>query len=237
MKAEHRHQLHTNILADRVGRLFQGMKSAPKSTSALVWVLVLLSFGTLAIWRYWSHASEANSSALWTEVDVATHDPRAGLRDLQNIGNQNPGTIPGRTADFELARLSLQNGLDTITEFKNDQAIDSIKRALRLYKTLAKQCADSPLLAQEALMGVAKAKESLIGVTPDEGEDDYGTLDQALEAYQNLASKYPKGLLGEEASRRMQKIEEQRPEIEKFYREQLRAGAKTPLLPKPPEIK
>jgi hypothetical protein len=35
----------------------------------------------------------------------------------------------------------------------------------------------------------------------------------------------------------MQKIEEQRPEIEKFYREQLRAGAKTPLLPKPPEVK
>jgi len=236
MKAQHRHQLHTNILADRVGRLFQGMKSTPKATSMLVWVLVLLSFGTFAIWQYWGHATETQHSAVWTQVDEATHDPRAGLKELQDIGAQNPGTIAGRTAEFELARSYLQNGTESFSSFRNDEAIKSLKEALRLYKELAPQCADAPLLAQEALMGIAKAKESLVGVPTEENhEEDYGTLDQALAAYQKLAEKYPASVLGEAAHRRVTEIETKKPEIEKFY-QQLRP-AKASSVQEAPHVK
>jgi tetratricopeptide (TPR) repeat protein len=240
MKAQHRHDLQTNILADRVGRLLQGMKSTPKSTSMLVWVLVLLSFGTFAVWQYWGHATETQHSAIWTEVDEATHDPRASLSKLQSIGTEHPGSIAGRTATFELARYSMQRsyspeGTESFSASKNDQAITFLKEALRLYKELAPQCADSPLLAQEALMGIAKAKESLVGVATEDDKDDYGTLDQALAAYQKLAEKYPESVLGKAARGRVTEIETKKPEIEKFY-QQLRP-AKAASVQEAPHVK
>jgi hypothetical protein len=246
MKAQHRHDLHTNILADRVGRLLQGMKSTPKSTSMLVWVLVLLSFGTFAVWQYWGHATETQHSAVWTEVDEATHDPRASLDRLQSISAEHRGTIAARTADFELARYymqrsSSQDSTELFSPSKNDQTLSFLKEALRLYKELAPRCADSPVLAQEALMGIAKAKESLVGVVPEDDKDDYGTLDQALEAYQKLAEKYPAEKYPETevvkaARRRVAEIEAKKPEIEKFY-QQLRTATKSSLPSKPPEFK
>jgi hypothetical protein len=238
MKAEHRHQLHKNLLADRMGRLVESMKSTPKTTSALVWTLVLLSLGTLAVWQYWGHATQVDSSARWTDVDAATHDPRGGTEKLQYISKNYPGTLAARTAEFQTARLLLQEGERLITSFRNKEAVDGIKTALRLYAELAQHCPDAPLLEQEALMAIAKAKESLIGV-PAEDEAtkklQYGTLEQALEAYQQLQKKFPNSTLGKMAEQRIKEIEDKGPQITKFYEDKLRAAATHPVLPDLPQ--
>ena len=104
MKAEHRHQLQTNALADRMGRLLKGVREAPKSTSTLIWVFVLLALGTFAVWQYAARATVSERSALWTRVDEATHDP-AGPVKLEAFETGNPGTLPARAAGFQRAGL------------------------------------------------------------------------------------------------------------------------------------
>ena len=46
MKAEKRHQLQRNALADRMGRLFETMKSSPRSSSTLVWAFIIVTLAT-----------------------------------------------------------------------------------------------------------------------------------------------------------------------------------------------
>ncbi len=221
MKAEHRKELHTNLLADRVGRLYQNMRSAPNSTSILVWVFLLLAVGTLAVWQYISGSTQSSRSALWGEVNTTLRDPellqiREGrIEVLKRIGDDHPGTIAGRTAHFEAARLLFESGQESITSADRSNAVKQIEEARELYSKLSKECADAPLLAQEALMGVAKADEALIGADPEKPV----SFDQALKDYLWLAQKYPDSVLGRQAKERADYLEQNQEAIQKFYTE------------------
>jgi hypothetical protein len=234
MKAEHRHQLQTNALADRMGRLFQGMKSAPKSTSTLIWVFVFLVLATFAVWQYTASATMKDRSELWTKVDDASHSPTAGAGELQRIADNNPGTIPGRAAQFQVARSSLQQGLQALAADDRNRALPLLKKARELYNTVAPSCVDMPMLAQEAMMGRATAEESLAAIpdTVDTGENAAaekseqtkepkyaGTLDRAQEYYRELVNKYPDSIWGRKAAERMKELESSRSHIEQFYAE------------------
>src|SRR5437016_918263 len=110
MKAQHRHQLQTNVLADRMGRLIQGMKSGRKSSSGLVWGFVLLAVVTIVGWQIYSRSLRAETSARWVNLDAVTHNPSISPEDLENFAQANPGTIAGRSARVQAARLALQEG-------------------------------------------------------------------------------------------------------------------------------
>src|SRR5438132_9452135 len=80
MKAEHRKELQTNFLADRMGRLMQGMKAGPQTSgSVVIWVLAALTIGTIVAW--YVAGMNSNRSPLWVrfEKDSADHDLE-GLR-------------------------------------------------------------------------------------------------------------------------------------------------------------
>ena len=98
MKAEKRHQLQRNALADGVGRLLQGMKSAPTTRSTLAWVFVILTVGTVVVWQYGAFATQAHYSALWTQVDSASRDLASGGEKLRQLGEENRDSLPGRSA-------------------------------------------------------------------------------------------------------------------------------------------
>jgi hypothetical protein len=247
MKAEHRHQLHTNALADRMGRLLKEMRSAPTSTSRLVWVFALLVVVTFLVWWLYAYGAVVRDrSALWTNVAAATHAPSAGPAEdvLQRIARDNPTTIPGRTAGFELARSQLQQGLQLLASDNRKEALALLKAARERYRELAPGCIDVPLLAQEALMGKATAEESLAGMveppsTEETGEksaqpkeENYaGSLDKALEYYRDLAIKFPDSILGKKAEKRANELEQQRSLIDQFYAEANKKAA--PLLSTP----
>jgi hypothetical protein len=230
MKAEHRHHLHTNVLADRMGRLLHGMKSAPKSTSTLVWVFIVVILGTFLVWQYAASATR-DRSALWTNLDEATHDTGNGPGRLQTLERVNPGTIAARTAGFELARWKLQQGLGFIATDDRARAVPALEEARTLYGKLVAQCTTDPLLAQEAMMGRATAEESLAiqpaatGVTPEgsaeeaKGEEHGGSLEKAREYYRELAKKYPESILGKKAAERANELEQptSRSKFEQFY--------------------
>jgi hypothetical protein len=236
MKAEHRHQLHTNALADRVGQLLKGVRSAPKSTSTLIWVFVLLALGTVAVWQYAAKATVSERSALWTDVDLAARDVGAGPVALHAIEIRNHGTLPARAAQFLLARWNLQQGLGSLVGDDRVRALPLLSDARKLYGELAPQCVDVPLLAQEALLGRATAEESLAGIVePAETtgtsatdgseqtkeEKRAGSLNKALEYYEELAKRYPDTIAGKEAEKRAQQLQQRtsRSEIEQLYDE------------------
>jgi hypothetical protein len=243
MIAQHRRELHTNLLADRMGRLVRNVQSAPKSTSIILWSFVVLAAGTFIIWEYAARSSQGSSSALWARVDIALHSPQEGTgqldnaaKQLDNVAKENPGTIPGRAARFEMARLQFERGQTNLTSFddiRRTAAAASLKHAQALYQQLAKECADAPLLAQEAMMGRAKAEEALVSVSNTEKPDEkLGDLDRALEYYRALAGKYPESILGQQAKAHIKELEDNRSKVESFYVELNELVPLKPALPK-----
>ena len=65
------------------------------------------------------------------------------------------------------------------------------------------------ILQQEALLGMAKAEESLIGVD--------GSIDQAIGYYQELAAKYSESFQGQAAKERAEALTQNKKQIESFY--------------------
>jgi hypothetical protein len=207
-----------------MGRLLHGMKSAPKSTSTLVWVFIVVILGTFVVWQYAGSATK-DRSALWTNLDEATHDMGNGPGRLQALETVNSGTIAARTAGFELARWKLQQGLGFIATDDRARAVPLLEQARTLYGKLVAQCTTDPLLAQEAMMGRATAEESLAiqpaGGTAEgsaeeaKGEEHGGSLEKAREYYRELAKKYPDSVLGKKAAERANELEQ--PKVGQFY--------------------
>lgn len=225
MKAEHRKELHTNLLADRMGRFLQGMKSGPKTKSMLGWVFAILAVGIFAVWQLVSSATSAQRSSLWVQIDSALYDPPETMADsLEAIAQANKGTLPARAARFQTARLLLQQGLETFASDRRAEAIRKIQRARDLYAQLARECLDAPLLDQEALMSVAKAEEALIGLpkpSVENASEDAATytFEEAVERYRQLANKYPESQLGKAAAAHVKELEANRESVVALYRE------------------
>jgi hypothetical protein len=219
MKTEHRKELQTNILADRMGKLLQSMKTAPRSSSMLIWVFAVLIVGTYALWQYYAHAAFTERSKLWTDLGVAIQDSDTGWQRLPAFAQANPGSIAGRAARFELARIRLQQGLESLgSPSEREAAIKQLVETRREYKTLAAECPDAPLLAQEARMAVATVEESLDGVPdPENPGTTHGSLQLAVAQYRELAAEYPDSPMGKIAAGRAQAIERDRAQVEKFY--------------------
>ena len=217
MKAEHRKELQTNYLADRMGRLMQGMKAGPQNTGSMViWVLVALTIGTVVVW--YIAGMNSNRSPLWVrfEQDSDRHD----LEGLMQLANANPGTLPARAARLQRARISLEEGLASLYGIQREAAVSQVEQARQLYADLAQECTDDPILAPQALMGAAKAEEALAGIPKaDDASESLGSLDKALEYYRRLTKNYPNSFLAKAAQERVDSLEKNRDDADKFYQE------------------
>ena len=214
MKAEHRKELQTNYLADRMGRLMQGMKAGPQNTGSMViWVLVALTIGTVVVW--YIAGMNSNRSPLWVrfEQDSDRHD----LEGLMQLANANPGTLPARAARLQRARISLEEGLASLYGIQREAAVSQVKQARQLYADLAQECTDDPILAPQTLMGAAKAEEALAGIPKT--DDASECLDKALEYYRRLTKNYPNSFLAKAAQERVDSLEKNRDDADKFYQE------------------
>ena len=236
MKAEHRKELHTNLLADRLGRLVHKARTGPKGTPVIIWVFVGLAVVAIGFWYYFVTAGKSERAAQWARLDQATSialaagDREAFRDELNQIAEEGKGTVPGRAARFQLARFLLQQGLkDQFAEVPSrDRAIESLEKARELYRKLATECQDAPVLAQEAMMGAATAEEALIAVPQtDDAEKFRGTLDQAIADYDKLAGTYPDSAQGIAARKRAEDLRDHYQQWQEFYAQlNQRAGSK-----------
>jgi len=230
MKAEHRKELHSNVLAHHLNTWIKAVKSKSSPTSITFWVFGALILVLIGAWFYYQSYKAKAASALWTRLDVATST--GNVRALQEIADANAsrGTVQARTARFQIARLKLQRGLNSLGSEKPDPedsgdgktprtqrqaAIANIEEARNLYNELAPEASGFPLLVQEALMGAAKAEESLIGIPKADGSGDRGTLERAKELYDKLAKEYSDSFQGKAAAKRLAELDN--PETLNFY--------------------
>jgi hypothetical protein len=234
MKAEHRKELHTNLLADRMGRLVQGVKAGPGPKSAIVWVIVGLACVTGIGW-YWANRARDRSGEAWVAFNKSTNPntyPEIQLSELKNLATNNPGTIAGRTARFQRARLLLGGGLKSVYsaagslpalqahERSREQAVKDLEEARTLYRQLMPECSEDPVLEPEAMIGAAKTEEALAGIPKADNPDvGLGSLDEALKLYRKLADspEYGRSAWGLEASQRCQEFDTRRADIDQFY--------------------
>lgn len=217
MKADHRKELQTNLLADRMGRLVQGIKAGPQSSSAFAWVLGGLTLVAVVGW-YWAGSHGARQSEDWVRLlNDSNRDPRG----YAEIARQSPGTLPARTARFQQARSLLNLGLTTFYfPGSHGQAVKNLNDAGKAYRELLGECQGNAILEQEALLGAAKVEETLSSTpNPDNSDVKLGSLDKALTFYQRLADNYPDSFEGKQAQKRVEELKDSatRSRIEEFY--------------------
>ncbi|MBY0522576.1 MAG: hypothetical protein K2R98_04235 [Gemmataceae bacterium] len=215
MKAEHRKELETNVLADRMGRMVDTFKHGPQNPKTWWYALaaaVVIGGGIWAI-VYFTGQNREKSSALWTKLENIGQntDFNQTIKELDELATSNAGTIPARTANFEEARLLLSRGMENLGSLdQHPSALDELERARTLYEQQEPKVKDTPLLQQEAMMGAAKAEESLIG-------SGRGTIERAQELYQKLADAYPDTFQGEAAKKRIAELKSKRQQVLDFY--------------------
>jgi hypothetical protein len=217
MKAEQRKQLEQNELVARLTRWWKGDGTGKSSTTtwAVVGVIVLVVVLIFA-WRYYSESSAKTRSALWGELQLA-----AETSQLEQIVESNRGTPTARAAKAQLARGWLQDGMSKLgSEFFRPTAIENVEKARKAYDELLKESTDDPPFQREALLALAKAEESLVGVPKkDNAAEDRGSLEKALELYRELESKHKESMQGKIAAERAAEIQKNKQEILTFYKE------------------
>lgn len=194
MKAEHRKELVTNTLANRLGEAVQTMKEGPSRGTLFVLIAIAVVVILVLVWRYLASSAEEADSTRWFRWDSLTtpEQLKAFAEDAEVEGHPQ-----GRLARVAEARRSLHEGLRQLGNVgTRKQAMEDIERAADLYGKLADQCADKPLLHQQVLMGAAKAQESL------------GDAGQARKYYEMLKDKYKDSVLGRDAVEQIQRLEE-----------------------------
>jgi tetratricopeptide (TPR) repeat protein len=236
MKAEHRHELKTNALADTLGRALQGLKAGPSRHTLIIGVVIaVVAVVVVTGYFIWKGQTEGRST-LWEKLDVAqgnldnaaTADQlQKALTNFKELSDQNSRALPGTAARFDRARVLLHRGLERLYSPERDQALGDLKEARKIYAELAGDSSvrdAHPLLGEEALMSVAKIDES------------FGDVDKALDGYKAVVKAYPKGPLHEAAEGRVKYLEnaDNRAQLKALY-DKLDEQAKPPA-PAPTEI-
>src|SRR6516162_5521949 len=99
MKAEHRKELQTNELADWLGRTYQSIKSGNRN----YWIGGIIVVAVAAVIGYFVYRLDSGSSA--SMAALMKLQTANTLQDLEKIAQENTGTVPARTARFEVARI------------------------------------------------------------------------------------------------------------------------------------
>jgi tetratricopeptide (TPR) repeat protein len=193
MKADHRKELMTNTLAHRLGEVVQSVKEGPSRGTLFVLAAVGLVVILALIWYYLTTSVKEADSARWLKWD-SLNTPEQLKAFVENKDVE--GQPQGRRARMGEARRRLYEGLRQLgnPNFRKP-AVSDLQKAAELYGQLADECADQPLLHQQALMGAAKAHEGL------------GQADQARAYYRQLNDKYGDSVLGRDAAEQIQRLD------------------------------
>ena len=221
MKAEHRKELQTNILADRMGRLVQRMKERPKKRVLLYVVLGgALVLGLFIFFRIRSKAAEEQSDR-WSWLDD-------GFRaEMEQLRLEYPETNPGKAARFQYAWLALwdvglkelaANPVDVLKvsgEMDDKDKAGNLEVAQNIFLRLRKDCEGDPIWEPEALYALAVIEETRAIRRKDRDKH----LKDALRQYKELAEKHKDSTRGKLARQRAEALEKRGQEIHDFYEE------------------
>ena len=209
MKAEHRKELQTNVLADRLGKAIQGIKEGPSRGTMLIVGGAALVGLLVFLWWYFATSAREAASARWVQWD--TLSTPAALEGFAQTKDSDAKPM-AHLARFQLARLYLQGGLREVGSNRG-QAQEDLRKAAGLYEELANEPSDVPLLQQEALLGAGKAYESL------------GDVEKARGFYKKLADGHPNTAFGKDAHAQLERLEKDGKDLQELAHEPKPAGS------------
>lgn len=180
MKAEHRKELETNLLADRVGRLMQRMKHRPKGR-VLMYATIVVALGIgLYVWGNMRRAAQEAIAQSWGVIDVGTRDKVdrvAGFtvdkrgKGLMRVDIETESSNPNKAARLEIARYYLwELGIRQLGTYRSvgmnrdvmgETPLDKIEFAALLYDAVNRDAEGQPEWKAEALYGLAVIEETM----------------------------------------------------------------------------
>jgi tetratricopeptide (TPR) repeat protein len=217
IKAGHRKELKTNALAAGLNQLVESIKEGPSRTTWVYIGIVALAVSLFFIWRYFSNLAEAKSGARWVEwQNLST--PQQLDEFIKDKDNQ--GTMQNRLARLQSARSDLYLGLRDIAAVDphaKTSARESLRKAGETYDKLIEEVSDIPPLQEEALLGAARAYESL------------AEFDKAKGFYERLVKEHGNSLAGKEAKGALERFEKNPQDYKNLA--ELAEAPKAPSLP------
>jgi predicted negative regulator of RcsB-dependent stress response len=171
MKAERRHELQHNEVADWVAEAIEWLKPYSR---AIVGVVVA---ATVLITAYYvlSARSERKQANSWTDYYLALEAPKSSMEsELESVAREYSSVSAGRWAEVTLADLQLGEGLDLLFSDKT-AANKKLESAAEHYQAVIEH-AEDPLLLARARFGLGRAQESL------------GHLDEAVSAFEEVVN-------------------------------------------------
>lgn len=207
MKAEHRKELETNILADKMGRMITGAKQGP-SRSIFYYAIfaVILMIALFIVYRIFVNRSE-DLSIKWAMLEDG------GANEYETEGRlwKDPGN-PGKAARFQVAWQDMWfKGIKLLGANAN-VAKRALEESSLVYESLAKSCKGDPVFEPEALYALAVIQET-------RAIDDREKLTQALTMYKDVVKSNSKSAFAELARKRIDELEDpdKLREIQRFY--------------------
>lgn len=219
MKAVERKHLETNSLVEGVETLSHTLnKGLPRRYWGALG-LILLAVGLYYAWQYFSARSQSANSALWWKWDqvgngdgltsayssLSTDDKQSPTfieklesQQLEEFIKGNKGTIQGRLAKFQLARLNLFEGLRDLgiaMKPQKENSLACLKKAAELYKELIADSKGDPILLPEAILNSGKANEAL------------GNLTDAKTYYTRLKNDFAQSRFGKIGEKELKRLE------------------------------
>jgi hypothetical protein len=177
MKAEHRKELETNILADKMGQTMQRVKAGTRQTVLMYFVgLLVLSIALFIAYR-WYASSTADASEQWLKL----YDGSPAR--LQYLSSKEGETPAGKAARLQL--LWILYWEIGIKRLGTDQrgTMELFKVVEKEYRDLAENCKDDPLFEAQAMLGQAVVVESW-------AVQDRSHLERAKTLYDALVQKH-----------------------------------------------
>ena len=209
MKAEHRKELQTNILADRMGRMVQSLKERPKKRIFLYVILAAVIVVGLFIFSRIRAASALEESDHWSWLEDGFQP------EMDKLRKEYPETNAGKAARFQYAWLAVWDVGEKILGAEPVEALGNLEVAESLFLKLRKDCEGDPIWEPEALYGLAVIEETKAIRLKDREKH----LSDALKMYKNLADKHKASARGKQAAKWAEALEKRGQEIHNFYDE------------------
>jgi hypothetical protein len=215
MKAEHRRELETNALADRMGRAMQRVQHENRRTLVLyavgaVALLIVLFFVFLTFQN-----RRVDNSERWFMLE----DGSAPF--IEKLARADAATEAGKAARFQKAWfLYWELGLKRMG---NDAkgALAQMDSAAREFAALAEECAGDPVWEPEARYALAVIEEN-------KAVQSLERLETARNLYKELVAKHPDSAHGRQAKAWLARFEDdKRKDLAIFYQD-MRISVRVP---------
>jgi tetratricopeptide (TPR) repeat protein len=190
MKAERRHELKHNELADWLGERLEMLK--PHATGILLGAAVLLVLILGGIW-YFGGESQASARA-WSEYFGALND-REPQKVLKNLATEKSGSKAAWWALAALGDMNLGEGAAMLHSDRSE-AQKRLEAAEQAYKQV--EVSDDPMLKARARLGLAKVYESQC------------RPEKAREYYEMVANSQPDSAIGKAAAEDAKRMKDSR---------------------------